>query len=279
MLLRTFTFLIIISISFSQIGISYYAPAMGKNGAVAGDIGTLAGLDFNPASLSQLKNIKISANYSKPFIINKFNSVSILSAIPLKNTFFIGSGIRTFSFAEYREIDASLLYSQQIAKSVSLGIQAHYYNVNISNFANYKTIYLDIGTVIDAKNGFFVGAFAKNVNNARIENNNLYPLPTILSLGIAYVPSEKARFNIDLEKSLQYPLNIKIGANYLPVKQFNIYVGGQTNPASVSLGVQLNIKTISCILSFGYYSNTIGITPYSSVEMNIKPPTPETQEK
>ncbi len=260
LLFLCFTFL------FAQTEFPTYAPAIAKGTAVAGNIRSLSAFEFNPASLHKIQGITLSVSGTKPFLIDQANQGSIFGVLPIREKYILGTGIKVFSVSKLREMDFSLTYSQQVFSNVSFALQGHYYNLNIENFQNYSALYVNIGMLYELKNGFTFGAYGKNLNAAKIEKNATRPLPIILGMGIGYQPSEQVFLNLDLEKNVFYPVNIKFGLFYAPHKNFTLLMGTQTAPASVSAGFRLKINKIWLSFAAAYYSNRLGISPVMSAD-------------
>ncbi len=265
-MLRIFLFFCFVFSLLAQTEFPTYAPAIAKGTAVAGEFQSLSAFEFNPASLHKIPYVSLAASGTKPFLLDQANHGSLFAAIPIKEKFILGTGIKMFSVSKLQEMDFNLTYSQQILPKVSFALQGHYYNLNIENFQTYSAIYLNAGMFYELKHGFTFGAYGKNLNAAKIETNNTRPLPMILGMGIGYKPSEQVFLNLDLEKNVFFPVNIKFGISYQPHKDFTVLLGGQTAPSSVSAGFRLKLNKILITVATAYYSGRLGISPVMSAD-------------
>jgi hypothetical protein len=84
-------------------------------------------------------------------------------------------------------------------------------------------------------------------------------------MGLAYMPSGKASFALELEKDVDFPLRLKGGVEYRPVEPLFLRAGFGNNPSMVHFGIGLAIGTALNVDLASSYHQTLGLSPSASV--------------
>ena len=153
----------------------------------------------------------------------------------------IGFGIARFGGALFNQhrLELGLSTTRGI---LSFGAKAAWFQTHIEGFGTGNALLLSLGGLAELGPRFFFGVHLSNLNQAKISKQSSQPIPTLLSLGVTYLPAKNLEIHSELEKDLDHPPLFKIGLQYQLENWIFLRTGIQSTPNSLHFGLGLRKK-------------------------------------
>lgn len=179
------------------------------------------------------------------FTVSGLNTVAAGFVLPIqKEKTMLGITVSHFGDNLFNEVNAGLGISHKIEK-VSLGLKINYVQFSIQNLSTKSVLALEFGGKMQFSKHLFVAAHIYNLNQAKIADFQDERLPTIMKAGLGFVPIEKLILNIEAIKDIDYPANVRCGAEYKPIPKLALRSGLSVNPLIYSYGLGLELAAFS----------------------------------
>jgi hypothetical protein len=267
------TFIIFcITISFSSLSQNIYKiGARSKGlGSASVTLGDIWAYHHNPGMLGYLEKGGIGVSYENRYFLKELQYQGITFAQPLKKGKggVISSGAQLSGSGSYRTLRAGVGYSLKLAEFISMGVQLNY--LNVQQAARYGTKHglsaeFGLGAKIGEK--WVIGASVYNLTRSRFATYQNERFATIIRIGARYNVAKKVKIIVEFEKDMLYPLNIKGGVEYEPVKNLFIRVGAASKPLEFTFGLGYGIKGFHFDVASSY-QQILGFTTGASVQYN-----------
>jgi hypothetical protein len=232
--------------------------------ALSNDVFTLF---YNPAGLSQINWRELGLYYSPaPFGLKELSNGYFSYIEPTAFGSF-AFGAMTYGFDLYKENKISLGYSKRFEKNFFAGITINYNTISIKNYGSDKSISFDIGCLLYFIENLTWGFSYHNITRASFgkEKNQI---PVLILTGFSYSPIINASLNFALEKDLEYPLSIRFGLEYYPVKYLYLRTGFSTEPDKVSGGIGIVYSFFE--LDYSVFNHQeLGLTHQAGIIINF----------
>jgi hypothetical protein len=232
--------------------VSFTNPSCGQNSlflgarsfALANSSSTISdefSLYNNPGSLGYVDEGSISFGYLNPYNIEGLNSVFALFSKSFKQG---SASIGVFRFGDeiFQQSKLTMGFGNNFGIA-SLGGNINYNHYLIEGFGSHGFISLDIGGLAKLSPSVLISGSIKNVTQARISRLTGEYLPTVMSVGISFLPSDQLTLFSQYDKNLEYPGQLNFGVEYT----FSVLVlrtGLITDPSILSFGMGLHYKKI-----------------------------------
>ena len=257
------------------------APSRGQNEAIpAANARTMAmgstGVAFegahslwrNQAGLAQLDGVHFSAFGEQRFLLSEIRSVSAGVALPTASGTF-GLGVTYFGFDAFNQQQIGLAYGRKLMDELSIGAQFLALNTRIPDYGQQIQFTFEVGVMANIWPELKIGAHIRNPMQIEITENET--MPTIFSLGLGYLPSEKLLISAELEKDINFPVRTKVGLAYQLVPQFELRAGMATQPTQMSFGLGYKIGSGLQLNVASAYHSYLGMTPSFDITYKIGP--------
>lgn len=144
------------------------------------------------------------------------------------------------------------LYSEQIISGgfsnqfgiASLGIKANYIQYRSENFGVKSAVSLNFGGVVDLTPQLCIGAYVTNINQPKISIQDNERIPTRLTAGISFKPTDKIALLTEVEKDLDYDPTIKGAFEYTVHKKVFFRTGFNLQPNAGFFGLGFNARRV-----------------------------------
>ena len=221
----------------------------------------------NIGALDRIENSQISAGLDSRFGIPDLSSVDL--SLGWKNDFgTFGLGISRFGGKLFSQQLLGLGFSNTLG-IVSLGAKIDWYQTQIEGFGTGNAFLFSFGGVAELGPKFFLGANFSNLNRAKVSQNNDQRLPTLVLMGISYLPSESIRIIAELEKDIELDPIFRAGIEYHLNEWIYLRTGISSNPARLSFGLGLRKDRFG--FDYAYGQNTaLGRTHHLSLVFNLE---------
>jgi len=246
------------------------ARTLSLGGAYSGVRGDFWSLFNNPAGISGMSHGEVGVYVERRFMLKELTYGSAGFAMPFKDIHAAGIEVGTFGFDSYRETRIGLNYAATIMDVVSLGAKVNYAILSIEGFGSTSAVYVDVGVNTQVSKTVSLGFSALNVNRAKLVTSGEVEdrIPTVLTAGVAYKPSDKVLLLVDVQKDIAHPVTFMGGVEYEFIDGFMARVGGSAKPRMISGGLGMNLKGIKFDFAATYHQQ-LGFTPHIGLSYNF----------
>lgn len=188
----------------------------------------------NIGGLAKVNHITAACTYEARPGIAAFNTMAAVAALPIS---YGVTGIGIFRFGDdlYNEQLVTVGFSNTVGLA-SLGIRANYIQYHAEGFGNKGVFSLCFGGIATLSEMFSIGAYITNINQPALSEDD-ERLPTILTAGIAFTPTDKLLITAEIEKDLEYTPTWKAGLEYAFYKKFWFRTGLNLEPNAGFIGL------------------------------------------
>lgn len=174
------------------------------------------------------------------------------------------AGVNVFRFGNelYNEQIIAAGYSNRFGLA-SLGLSLNYIQYNTEGFGRKGVVTVSLGGIATLTPELLIGAHITNVNQPEISADE-ERVPTRITTGIGFKPSDKVFICAEIEKELSSETTFKTGLDYNIHKKFAIRTGFNLNPDAGFIGLGFKPKKLSIDYALAYNFNT-GMNHQASV--------------
>lgn len=220
----------------------------------------------NIGTLDRIDETEISAGYDYRFGISELSSVDL--ALAWKRDFgTIGVGVSRFGGQLFNQQLFGAGFSNTLG-IVSLGAKIDWFQTTIEGFGTGNAFLFSLGGVAELGPRFFLGANFSNLNRAKLSQNNEQRLPTVVQMGISYIPTESVRILAELEKDVELDPIVKAGIEYKLNDWILLRTGISSNPARIGFGLGLRKDRFGFDYAYGQNS-ALGRTHHFSLVLKL----------
>lgn len=156
------------------------------------------------------------------------------------------SGVFRFGDDVYSESLLSAGFSNQLGLA-ALGIKLNYIQYRAEGFGTKGVFTLNVGGIAELTPSLAIGAYITNINQPKLSPDE-DRVPTLLTAGVSFKPSDKIIIATELAKDLDYATTWKTGLEYLFHKKFCARSGFNLHPHAAFFG--LGFRTNKFILDY-----------------------------
>jgi hypothetical protein len=189
----------------------------------------------NIGALAEIKESQAAFSYDHRMQLNELSTLAALVAIK-KNHLGLGIGVSQFGDKDFSQSQAGLGIAHRLGIA-SLGLKINYFQTHVNGYGTAGTAVLEFGGLAELSPVVFFGAHVYNPTMASYGGDSPEKLPTIVKAGISYRPSDKVSANLDAEKDILLPAQLKIGVEYSILQRLWLRVGFNTNPERAFYGI------------------------------------------
>lgn len=220
----------------------------------------------NIGALDRIDETQISAGFDYRFGIPELSSLDL--ALGWKNDYgTIGFGISRFGGKLFNQQILGVGFSNTLG-IVSLGAKVDWFQTTIEGFGTGNAFLFSMGGVAELDPKFFIGANFSNLNRAKLSQNSEQRLPTVVQMGISYLPGEAVRILAEIEKDIERDPIFRAGIEYRLNDVIFLRSGVSSNPSRLSFGLGLRKDLFG--FDYAYGQNTaLGRTHHLSLVMKL----------
>jgi long-subunit fatty acid transport protein len=237
--------------AFEKLDVGAQSIALGN--AVVARRDNFSALYYNPAGLTQPKNIQVVLSQQNFFGLSELTQSSIITNFELAD-FPISTGFSQLGNNLYKEYTFSIGSLYRFSQQASVGMSAHYYGLYIHDYGQTSTWGICLGFLYAVAPNFTIGSMITNINQPKISTDN-EKLPQSFSLGLCYYPDERWQFNLELFRDIRYKNELCIGIAYNISSQLFMRFGIIDQSNSYALGV--GTKFLKMIIDYALTINQL----------------------
>jgi hypothetical protein len=228
------------------------------------------GIFNNVSGIARVKSTAAGVTYDANPTFKSFNRMAAICVVPSK---LITTGLGVYRFGDdlYNEQVLALGVANKFGIA-SLGVKINYIQYFIEGFGSRRIFTVSFGGIAQLTPHLSVGAHITNINPPKLSPSSNEVLPTVVTLGIGFKPSEKLFMTSELEKDLDVDLKWKAGFEYSIHKKISARTGYILKPQAGFFGLGFKPKKFQvdyCVqmfsalglghqVSVGYRVNTKG---------------------
>lgn len=233
---------------------SGFIPSGGATSASTAGISTMMqgqnAIYHNAAALTSFdKSIAFDVSYENKYGIKGLNTIG-LGVLKKSGNSYFALGLSQFGLAEYKEQNIFLSYARPLSQSLSLGTTMHRNQLRIVDYGSTSFFSFDIG--IHSKINRQL-RLASSISNFLQSKNTANNSPTVLSIGLAYAPSDKVELMLEFQKIANRPMSPKIAIIYLPIKTIELRIGSDVVKGEYGMGIGYHVNQY--LIRLGYSSH------------------------
>lgn len=217
------------------------SKALGSAGTALEDLWSL---QQNSAGTANIGQAMFALGYEQHFLDPDLSTQSAILGLPLKKH-VLGISFQRYGITEYLEQTAGISLSRSYSDALSIALALKYHQVSIPAYGSSKTVSVDVGMQYRLNDKVRLGSFISNPGRSKINELSGSQIPSGISVGLAYVLSDKVLFLSDMTKILDYGMNIRMGIEYQIVKRFYLRGGLSANPFRQTGGFGLKFGRFS----------------------------------
>ena len=229
----------------------------------------------NPGSLGFVENESVASGYHNRFEMEAFSTAYAVVNKKIKSG-FASLGISRFGDDLLSHSKIVTGYGNTLGIA-SIGGSITYHQLQIEGFGTKGFVTFDFGGVAHITHAIKIGALIKNISQAKISKHTEEKYPTLIIAGLSYMPTTSLTVNVQINKNISDPAQIKIGIEY-KVKAIYLRSGFNTNPSWIAFGGGFHHKKFEFDYALQNHpllgrSHTIALT-YNYMQCKSKSATP-----
>jgi len=192
----------------------------------------------NSAGAAYIERPIFALAYEQHYLDSELSTQSAVFGLPVKNHVW-GLSFQRYGITEYLEQTAGLALSRSFSTALSVSLSIKYHQVSITGYGNGQAFSVDASMQYSLNERIRLGSYIYNPGQSRIHEYSGSLIPSGISVGMAFNLSDKVLFVSDLNKKLDFGMNIRMGIEYQIIKRFYLRGGISSNPIKQTGGFGL----------------------------------------
>jgi len=256
-----------------------HAEVAAMAGAVVAESGSNWSIFHNPAGITEVDGIHISAGSGKLYGFNWLPAYNLSGTTPLPVIGKIGFAFqqletkysgKTLSKEQTLSIAQGFDLQHDKNSRIAIGYTANFVQWDLGKSAgvsgdgsdglelgSINSITIDFGVLASLREKYRFGVFLKNINSGALgKGMTRQVLPRRINTGITYMPMQGLATSIVSEHLLgRDDMQIKAAIRYNLNSNLEIYAGAQSNPNRFGMGARFTLNTQS--ISYGLLTHPV----------------------
>jgi len=261
-IIRPFLLIVILPyIASAQVGYSdagAHANSMGNASVTFEDVYSVQN---NQATLAFVENASAGISTQNFYLIEGgLNAHYAVAALPTNKAGVFGLSANYAGDNTFNQTKIGLAYGRKLAENVGIGVQLDYVGTKTETVGTGAAFTFDIGLLYKPVKNLSIGAKVFNPIRAKTGMDYEEEIPSIINVGIAYMPSTKVTICIEGEQNIQDDIRFKAGAEYNIIEQLYLRGGYLSNPSMLTAGLGIKIKSLNLDFSSQFHQQ-LGLIP------------------
>ncbi|WP_187263174.1 PorV/PorQ family protein [Pontibacter beigongshangensis] len=220
-------------------------------------------LQNNVAGIGKIEKPMVGVYAENRFGLSAFTTVAFLGALPVKDIGTFGLSMSRFGDDLFSRQSLGLGFGHQIGQ-FSLGAKADVWQVAAQGLGSRKAFTFSVGVQAEVIPDLFFGAYAYNLNQAKVATFEDERLPTIMKAGLAYRPYQKLLLSAETEKDINYPADLKAGIEYKLIEKFALRTGFSAQTSTTTFGAGFLARHLQVDYALGT-TTLLGLSHHLSI--------------
>jgi hypothetical protein len=207
----TIGLLILPLLGICQIGSSSAGARALSMGEASGALSDVYSAGNNPAGMTSVDQVSVGFSALSYYGFTDLANVWLVAVVPTGNGAW-GTSVQYFGDPTFNQAKAGISYALQLSGQFSIGAQLNYCHTRLAELGTGSAVTFDAG--IQYKPIEDLTASARVFNPVKVSPGNDFSneqLPALLSIGLAYQPSDKLLLTFEAEQDLYNEMGFKAG--------------------------------------------------------------------
>ncbi|RDV17061.1 hypothetical protein DXT99_00645 [Pontibacter diazotrophicus] len=241
---------------------------MGARAAALGNASvTLPGLwalHNNVAGIANMVQPEAGAYVHNRFGVRAFTTAALQAVYPTVKYGTYGLSISRFGDELYSQQAIGIGVAHKLGQ-FSLGAKADVWQIAVEGYGSRKALALSVGGQGEIIPNLYFGAYAYNLNQARLSSFEDERLATIMKAGLSYRPYQRLLLAIETEKNIDYEADFKAGVEYQVLQEkFILRTGFSTLTRKATFGAGFRARQLQVDYALGS-TTLLGLGHYLSI--------------
>lgn len=237
------------------VGLAQADVPMGARAAALGNASVtlpdLWALHNNIAGIANLQQPEAGVYVENRFGVRAFTTAALQAAYPTGKYGSYGISLSRFGDALYNQQSLGLGAAHRLGQ-FSLGAKADIWQVAVQGYGNRKAVALSVGGQGEIIPNLFFGAYAYNINQAKLASFEDERLSTVMKAGVAYKPYRRLLLAVETEKHIEHPATFKAGLEYtLLQEKLALRTGFSTLTSKATFGLGFQARQLQVVYAVG----------------------------
>jgi len=242
------------------------AAALGNASVTLPDVWALHN---NVAGIARLAQPEAGVYVENRFGIQAFTTVALQAVYPTSKFGIYGISLSRFGDALYSRQSVGFGAAHRLGQ-FSLGGKADIWQVSVQGYGSRKAVALSVGGQGEVLPNLFFGAYAFNVNQAKLAPYEDERLATVMKAGLSYAPYPRLLLAIETEKSIDHDATFKAGLEYLLLQErLALRTGFSSLTGKATFGIGFQARQLQVGYAFGS-TTRLGASHHLSVSCKFQ---------
>ena len=220
-------------------------------------------------SLDRMENSAIVSGFDYRYGLKELSTLSLASGIKTELG-TIGLGISRFGGELFNQHLVGAGFSNTLG-IMSFGAKIDWFQTQIEGYGTGNSFLISLGGKAELGPKTFFGANFSNLNRAKLGKNTELRVPTLIQMGISYLPSKSIGLYTEVEKEADSPAMLKMAMEYIPSEWLTLRTGVSSIPARISFGFGIRKNQFGFDYAFGENTN-LGPSHHLSLGLQFQEP-------
>lgn len=217
----------------------------------------------NSAGLANIGGFSVGAYAENRFLVADINLIGLGAALPTKSGTF-GVGLFRYGNQSYNETKVKFGYGRLLAEKLSIGASFEVNSIGIEEYGSNFNFTFDLGFQYNVLENVRIGGNIYNPLRVQLTDNDLDKLPTIITFGATFQPSEKVAIHLEVQKNMDYIASFRGGMNYRLLEVLSLQAGFVSDPNMATAGFGIHLQGLQINIA-GTWHPSLGYTPHLGV--------------
>lgn len=223
----------------------------------------------NIAGIAALQLPEVGAYAENRFGISAFTTVALQAVYPTDKYGNYGLSFSRFGDELYSQQHVGLGIAHRLGQ-FSVGTKMDVWQVAVQGYGSRKAFTFSVGGQAEIIPGLYFGAYAYNLNQAKLAEFEDERLSTVMKAGLGYRPYQKLYLAIETEKNIDHPADFKAGIEYLLLQEkLSIRTGLSSLTNKATLGAGFQARHLHVDYAFGT-TTLLGFSHHLSVTYKLR---------
>lgn len=216
----------------------------------------------NPANLALMDKTSVAVYADHRYSLSGLNTLAFASNHTFRKA-SISVGATRFGdeLLNHNRVEAAAAYKIRL---VSLGLGLGYQQLMVSENGVARAMTLQFGGTVEISPKIKYAAHVYNMLRAKVDARSLLYYPVIMRTGFSYLPIKSAIISAEIEKDSRFEPNFKLGLEYQLKEWMYLRTGVNSNPFNAFGGIGFKQKDWK--LDYGVsFHNRLGMVHYISL--------------
>ena len=243
------------------------AAALGNASVTLPD---LWALHNNVAGIAHMTQPAVGASVENRFGIRAFTTVALQAVYPTGKFGTYGVSMTRFGDELYSQQALGVGVAHKLGQ-FSLGVKADVWQVAVAGYGSRKAVTLSMGGQGEIIPNLYFGAYAYNLNQAKLSSFEDERLATIMKAGLAYKPYQRLLLAMETEKNIDHKADLKAGIEYQVLKEkLALRTGFSTLINKATFGAGFQARQLQVDYAFGS-TTLLGLSHHLAISYQFSP--------